>query len=378
VSIRVLHFYSTFFPDTVGGAEAAIDQICQSTLRFDVIPQVLALSHKPDVKRLSLNGYEIVRCQTQLEIASTRFSIDALMELRQMVRDVDLVHYHFPYPFADVCQLLLGVDRPYVVTYHSDIVKQKLLLKLYRPLMRKFLGGAQRIVATSPNYLASSQTLDEFRDKVCVIPLAIGEASYPPTTEHRLEKWRHLSKTFFLFVGVLRYYKGIHLLIEAVRGTDLQVVIVGDGVEAAKLRRQAAGLTNVIFLGKVSEADKIDLLSLAYAFVFPSHLRSEAFGVSLLEAALFGLPAIAFDQGTGTSFVIEDGVTGILACKLEENTSSEVASAALRVAMNTLRRDTGLKERLGDAAKRRSRTVFSEDAMGSAYSTLYRSCLTTL
>ena len=376
MSLKVLHFYSTFYPDTVGGAEAAIDQICQSTLRFGVVPRLLTLSKNPHPKTLSLNGYEVIRCKTQLEIASTRFSVPALMELRRIAEDADLIHYHFPYPFADICQVLSSTGTPYIITYHSDIVKQKLLLRFYAPLMNRFLKGAKAIVATSPNYLESSQTLQEFRDKVCVIPLAISKENYPAAEPKSFEKWKTLGSKFFLFVGVLRYYKGIHLLIEAVRGTELKVVIVGDGIEAERLKRQAQGLNNVVFVGRVSEADKIALLSMAYAFVFPSHLRSEAFGVSLLEAALFGLPAIAFDQGTGTSFVIENGVTGLLACKLTANTPSEQASAALRASMFAIECDTELRNRLGQGAKLRFQSIFSENAMGNSYADLYQSCLT--
>ena len=62
-----------------------------------------------------------------------------------------MVHYHFPWPFADLLEMIAGGSKPYIVTYHSDIVRQKLLGKYYRPLMNRFLGGAARVVATSQN-----------------------------------------------------------------------------------------------------------------------------------------------------------------------------------------------------------------------------------
>src|SRR5690606_19545518 len=115
-----------------------------------------------------------------------------------------------------------------------------------------------------------------------------------------IEAWRErLGGEFFLFVGALRYYKGLKFLVEAARQTGLPVVLAGQGQLEPGLELPA----NVTLLGAVSEADKAALLALCRAFVFPSHLRSEAFGVALLEAAFAGVAMISCEIGTGTSYV---------------------------------------------------------------------------
>jgi O-antigen biosynthesis rhamnosyltransferase len=370
--MRVLHFYSTYYPDTVGGAEAAISQICQSTSKFGVISTVMALSVSASPRRLRIDGHDVVRCKTNFEIASTRFSFSAFTTLRQLANEHDVVHYHFPWPFADFCQIALRLRNPYLVTYHSDVVKQKFLLKLYAPLMHRFLRGAAQLVATSPNYLETSDVLKTYRSKVSIIPLALSSGSYVPATLVSQQRWRTLlgDQPFFLFVGVLRYYKGLHLLIEAVRGSNLKVVIAGDGPEAYALHQQAHGLKNVVFLGRISEDDKVALLTIAYGFVFPSHLRSEAFGMSLLEAGLFGLPSICFDLGTGTTYVVEDGVSGIVAGRISNDVSGS-ASLRLRNAMNSLIADPAMARRLGSAAQTRIGAMFNVALLGKNYSRVY-------
>ena len=125
-------------------------------------------------------------------------------------------------------------------TYHSDIVRQKRLLRLYQPLMRRFLGSMNAIVATSPNHLASSEVLKRYRDKTRMIAYGLDKSIYPEPRRDRLAYWRaRIGQRFFLFVGVLRYYKGLHILLEAAAGADNPVVIVGAGPIEAELKAHA-------------------------------------------------------------------------------------------------------------------------------------------
>ena len=141
-----------------------------------------------------------------------------------------MVHYNFPNPFGDLLHFASRPSKPTVVTYHSDIVRQKSLRLFYTPLMHKFLNDVDAIVATSENYLNSSKILQIYEEKTKVIPLGIDKSDYPNPTEQRLQKWRsRLAFPFFFFVGQLRYYKGLKYLLEAIKNTDLQVVIAGDG-----------------------------------------------------------------------------------------------------------------------------------------------------
>ncbi len=190
-----------------------------------------------------------------------------------------------------------------------------MLLKLYRPLMNRFLGDVDRIVATSDNYVRTSPVLPRFSDKVDVIPLGLDEGDYPRAPATLLQSWRErFPRPFFLFVGVLRYYKGLQYLLRAAQGLAADIVIIGEGPMEAQLQNEAKALSldNVHFLGKKSDLDKAALLELCKAFVFPSHLRSEAYGLSLIEAAMFAKPMISCEIGTGTSFVNQHQVTGLV------------------------------------------------------------------
>src|SRR5690606_28155473 len=153
-----------------------------------------------------------------------------------------------------------------------------------------------------------SAVLAKFPQKTSVVPIGIPDIA-PPGASH-VESWRQkVGSGFFLFVGALRYYKGLQFLMEAARETGLPVVVAGGGDTSEWAQM---GGPSVRFVGPVSEEDKIALLELSRAFVFPSHLRSEAFGVALAEAARAGRAMISCEIGTGTSFVNLGGETGLV------------------------------------------------------------------
>ena len=313
--MRVLHFFKTYLPDSVGGIEQVIFQLCESGAQHGVEGQVLTLSADPTPPVVQLGHHEVHRARLDIQFASTGFSLSVFKQFRELAAEADVVNYHFPWPFMDLVHFASGVNKPSVVTYHSDIIRQKHLLKLYRPLMNRFLASADRIVAASPNYLHTSDVLQQFQDKTRVIPYGLNKAGYPQADNERMDHWRQkLGDKFFLFVGVMRYYKGLHILLDAVKDAPFPVVIVGSGPVEDELKEQARqlGLTNVHFLGAIPEIDKVALLKLCYGLVFPSHLRSEAFGVSLLEGAMYGKPLISSEIGTGTSYINIDQQTGIV------------------------------------------------------------------
>jgi len=313
--MRVLHFYKTSFPDTMGGVEQVINQIARGTNKLGVKTDVLSLTRERVPRTIEIDGFLAHRARLDFEIASTGFSVSVFLRFAQLVKKADVIHYHFPWPFMDVVHFACRVKKPTLVTYHSDIVRQKYLRKLYLPLKLKFLGDMSLIVATSPNYLATSDVLIHYKHKVRVIPIGLDKTTYAKPSLEKLGYWRDmLGPKFFLFVGVLRYYKGLHILIEAARGVDYPIVIVGAGPIENELKMQAAQLKlhSIHFLGQLQDEDKVALLTLCYGVLFPSHLRSEAFGISLLEGAMYGKPMISSEIGTGTTFINIADETGLV------------------------------------------------------------------
>jgi rhamnosyl/mannosyltransferase len=365
--VRVLHVYKSYFPDSQGGLEEVIRQICRNTRAEGVESRVFALSPEASPGVVSREEAEVHRFSRTAQVASCDLSFGAWRGFRQLTDWADVIHYHFPWPMGDLFHLLVRPKAPAVVTYHSDIVRQKRLLPFYRPFKRRFLRSVQSIVATSPNYFASSGVLSRYSEKVEVIPIGLEEASYPqPGVGRKAELRDKVGEGFFLFVGVLRYYKGLHILLNAVRGTDLPVVIVGSGPVEAELKDRAEmlGLKNVWFLGAVSNEDKVALIQLARAVVFPSYLRSEAFGVTLVEGAMQGRPLISTEIGTGTSYVNQDGESGLVVPPADPR--------RLREAMEKLAGDASLARRMGAGARARFESLFTGQVMGQRYAELYR------
>lgn len=368
MSLRVLHVFKLYLPDLHGGIQEVIRQLCHATSRgYGVENRVLTVAQGPGAREIALPDSLVVRCPLTLDFASTPMSIDMVGEFRRQLQWADIVHYHFPWPFGECLHLLYGRKTKSLVTYHSDIYKQRLLKILYGPIMHAFLNRVDRIVATSENYLESSTDLASHRGRCRVIPIGLDEGSYARPAPATLARWQErLGRNFFLFVGILRYYKGLHVLLAAARDARFRVVIAGTGPleRELKARAEELGLTNVVFAGYVADEDKAALFSLARALVLPSLYRSEAFGVSLLEGAMYGLPLITTEIGTGTTFVNQADQTGLVVPAGD--------AQALRMAMEQLSSDDALCATMGGAARRRFEALFTADRMGEAYFQLYR------
>lgn len=361
--MKVLHVYRTCYPETNGGVEQVIRSISEGCQKQKISSKVLTLSEQSKSPYI-LNDVEIIPVKKNIEIASNGFSIELLRVFKKLSQWADIVHFHYPWPSGDLLSLM--TNKPIVVTYHSDIVRQKLLKILYKPLETFFLKRANLIVATSPQYVESSYNLRKFRHKTEIIPLAIDENNYRQPTQDRLDFWRNkVGKDFFLFVGVLRYYKGLTYLLKAAAKINQTIIIAGDGPlrEELILEAKSLRLKNVRFLGFISEDDKTALLSLSKAFIFPSHLRSEAFGMSLLEAQLFSKPLITCDVGTGSSYVNQNERTGLI---VEPANADALANAIQKIAENS-----ELQKSFGDESHNRYKQLFTNEVQCNKYAKIY-------
>lgn len=365
--LRVLHVYRTYFPDTQGGLEEVIRQICVNTAAHGITSRVLTLSRDPQPAQLQRSEGLVIRARLSFEVASSGFSLAAFREFKKQAAWADIVHYHYPWPFADLLHLWSrGVKRS-IVTYHSDIVRQRVLRRLYAPVMNRFLSSVDRIVATSPNYFATSEVLARFAPKVEVIPIGLNEDHFPPVRETLVQRAeQRYGSNYFLFIGVLRYYKGLHILLEAAVGAPYQIVIAGSGPIERELREQALRLRldNVHFTGYIPDEEKVALLRNARGVVFPSYLRSEAFGVTLLEGSMFGKPLISTEVGSGTSHVNVDGKTGFVVMP--------GSASALRDAMDRLHNLPDLAAHMGRNARQRFQDLFTGALMGARYASAYQ------
>lgn len=371
--LKVLHFYKTYYPDTFGGIEQVIYQLSESAVKYNVESTVLSLSKRGDIDNQLIGVQRVFYAKTNFEVASTPFSLSCIKKFKELAKQADIIHYHYPFPFMDMIHFLCRINKPTVVSYHSDIVKQKFISRLYSPLMNRFLNSVDSIVAASPNYAKTSNVLQKFESKVKIIPYGLNEKSYPNVSDDKLNYWREkVGDKFFLFIGAFRYYKGLHTLLEAVHSTTLPVVIVGGGgiEQELKLKAKELNLPNVHFVGALNDEDKTALLQLCYSVVFPSHLRSEAFGITLLEGAMFGKPLISCEIGTGTTYINIHDETGIVVPPND--------SHSLRGAMEMLYDDQHLANRCGVKAYSRFKEIFTSEKMSHDYAELYRSLIVSI
>ena len=313
--MRVLHVLKTFFPDTYGGIEQVAHTLASHTTKLGIDNRVLVLT--PGKTRIDVDpsGYEIRRYHQDMYIASTGLSASFLLNFRREAAWADVLHLHFPWPFADLSYLMTGINKPSLLSYHSDVVSQVRLNQIYAPLRDRYFGKMQHILAASPGIMASSPVLQQWQHKAQLITYGIEHFEQGSLLDPAVAKWRQrFGERFFLFLGALRYYKGLHILLEALKGRDYPTVIVGKGDqhEALKAQAQTLGLKHLHFVDDVTNEDKRCIMRAAYGFVFPSHLRSEAFGIVLAEAAQQGTPMITCEIGTGTSYVNQDQETGLV------------------------------------------------------------------
>tara|TARA_A100001011_G_C14319305_1_gene849658 strand:- start:6315 stop:6887 length:573 start_codon:yes stop_codon:yes gene_type:complete len=169
--MRVLHVYKSYYPDSVGGVERSIKNIIDG-LKDKGIKSNLLTTHQ---KKKIPNQFSFKK---NFQIFRTPFSLGFFLNFKSITNNFDIIHYHHPWPFMDLVHLIHNIKKISIVTYHSDIVRQKKLNFLYRPIMNKFLSKVDKIVCSSENYLKSSRVLKKFENKTLSIPFGIKKNDY--------------------------------------------------------------------------------------------------------------------------------------------------------------------------------------------------------
>lgn len=368
--MRVVHVYKHYYP-VIGGIENHVRMLAEEQVRRGYEVTVLAASPGRRGAQQMVNGVRVVSVPRLATLWST--PICPSFPLRLRGERPDLIHLHFPYPLGEVARLALGGGTPTVLTYHADIVRQRRLLRLYDPLLRRVLQRADRIVVTSPPYLRTSPYLPPVSAKCSVVPLGIDVerfAGHGGRGDRCLrERWGIPAGAFVVgFVGRMRHYKGLdHLLRAVARLPTARLLLVGDGPLRRGLQRLSRSLGvsgRVTFAGEVSDEDLPSCYRSADLFVLPSTSRAEAFGTSLLEAMATGLPVISTEVASGTSWVNESGTTGLVVPPAD---CVELASA-----IDRLSGDPPLRARMGQAGRRRAAALFGLSSMVDGVDEAYR------
>jgi glycosyltransferase involved in cell wall biosynthesis len=370
MGVRILHIYKDYYP-VLGGMENHIKMLAEALVQRGYEVTVLVTHPTTKTHIEEINGVQVIKAGRLATVASAPLSISLPITLRR--QRPDIAHLHFPYPVGELSQLVFGRASHMVITYHSDVVRQKGLLQLYRPLLWKVLRQADRIIATSANYIESSPYLAQLRKKCTVIPLGLELERFLHTSPEQVQHIRNAyGSPLLLFVGKLRYYKGLQYLLAAMPELPCKLLVVGSGPMEAEWRSFAASLglsDRVFFLGEVSDEDLPAYYHACDIFVLPASERSEAFGTVQVEAMSSGRPVVSTELGTGTSFVNVHGQTGLVVPPRDP--------AALRTAILTLLQDEQRRREMGLRARQRAVSEFSLQTMVDRITSLYNEVLST-
>jgi rhamnosyl/mannosyltransferase len=373
--MKILHLYKDYTP-VLGGIENHIRVLAEGQARRGHDVTVLAANRGWRASTETIGGVKVVLVPRLGTIASTPICPSLVGWLWRL--DADITHLHFPHPPGEVAHLLVGRAAGMVLTYHADIVRQRHLLRLYEPLLRRVLGRANRILVTSPAYVESSRHLRDVRDKCTVVPIGIDVGHFgdrPGQTRAALRaRWGlPADRPVAVFVGRLRYYKGLHYLLRALPLVpDVHLLLVGGGPLWDSTRALAAALgvaDRVVFTGDVDDGDLPACYAAGDLFVLPSHTRAEAFGTSIVEAMAAGVPVVSTEIQTGTSWVNQDGVTGLVIPPCDPH--------AIARAIAALVADPARREAMGRAGRARARQMFEASTMVEAVEAVYREVLRT-
>lgn len=370
--MRVLQI-SNFYPPWMGGIQTVAWELTEGLNRAGVPTDVLcANSTSRTVHELSATGYRITRAGNWGLFLSAAIAPAMLRLLREWRTDYDVFHVHMPNPIA---ALALYGARPVgkvVVHWHSDVVRQRRALRFYEPLQSWLLARADAIVATSPNYLESSEALKPWRGKGQVIPIGISPLPAASAALSAAEIRHRVGGRRIVFaLGRMIPYKGFDVLIDAAASLPPGCIVLlgGDGplFEVHRRRIAAAGLSErVQMLGHVPPEHLPSYYEACDVFCLPSVVRSEAFGVCMVEAMAAGKPVVATDiAGSGVPWVNVHGSTGLIVPPGD--------TAALAEALRTLLEEPARARIMGEAARLRYREVLTAEAMVRSVVEMYRS-----
>jgi glycosyltransferase involved in cell wall biosynthesis len=364
--MRIVQTNKAYFPK-VGGIETTITNLSEGLIkRSNVSVKVLTCNDQRSTEyvKKKLNGVEITYLPTFGFVASLPISVAYMKSLSRL--DGDILHVHEPFPWADLSYLfskkIRSNFRKLVVSWHSDIVRQKWALSFYRPYIHKFLKMADKILVSNNNLIENSDYLPEYKAKCEVIPLG-AKLDWVNNSSNRTDRVKKIkneySSPLILFVGRLVYYKGIQYLIDAINQVpNVLLVIIGSGPLKKELMNQIQNLNLEKRIHLLPEVDEESLHSFYEAcdiFVLPSVEKSETYGIVQIEAMACGKPVICTELKTGTTFINQNGTTGLVVPPRD--------SKALAEAINRLANNGSLRDELGKNARQRALNELTAEKM---------------
>ena len=377
--MNVLHF-GRFYDANYGGLERVVGLLLKGLSNSTRVVNLVA-NDRARADTLEVDGYRVVRAPSLGLVAGTPLCPTMPLWARRLDRQCrfDIAHLHFPDPMSHLAAATLPPHVRLVISWHSDIVRQRWLFKLYRPYLDRILARAHAVIAATPKHFSSSTQLGACTEpeRLHVVPYGIDFAPYddPNAVVGGASLKRRWGSRFAIFaVGRHVYYKGLDHLIRAMVGiaSDAVLVVGGTGPLSRSLQKLAVDLGlggRVIFPGRIPEAELPAYYHAADVFCLPSVERSEAFGLVQVEAMACRKPVVSCELGNGVSYVNRHGVTGFVVPPRDER--------ALGIAINRLLEDHALRAKMGEAGYVRATTEFAQQRMVRETLAVYRTVMST-
>ncbi|MGX2983498.1 glycosyltransferase [Helicobacter sp. 23-1045] len=361
--MRVLQL-GKFFPPDIGGIETIMSDITISLNNRKITCDVLCSNSKPKYSEQILHcGAKIMRCASFGKIASTAIAPQMIFKLRKIIANYDIIHLHLPDPMANLALFLANhKGKKVIIHWHSDIVRQKILLKLYAPLQNALLKRADKIIATSPKYIEYSPLLQRFSHKVVAIPIGTHSSFRSDIYDAKAS----FEKKSIFALGRMVHYKGFEYLIEAMKFLpEFHLFIAGGGDKKESLEGLIKELDlerQITLLGEIDNRCRIYHYNTNSIFVLPSINRSEAFGVVQIEAMSCKMPVISTNiKGSGVPWVNKDGESGVV---VPLGDGRAIADAVLRIMSDY--------KKFSEGAQRRYLQCFTLEKMIDEIIALYK------
>jgi glycosyltransferase involved in cell wall biosynthesis len=372
--LKICHL-GKYYPPAAGGIETNVRILARAQAELGLDVSVLCVNHRRGPTSEESDGpVGVTRVRRSVRV--DKFDVCPGLTAKLSAVQADVLHLHVPNPTMIMALLASRHPAPVVVTYQSDVIRQRIRAFLFRPFERLAYRRVQVIAQTSPLYAAGSRFLRPYGDRMDVLPNGIDLQPYlEPSAEHLAEARKIKARypgPLWLGCGRMVYYKGFPNALKAMPHAPGTLLLVGGGPLREGLERQAVELgvsDRVVFLGNLPHyLNIIPYYLAADAFWFPSNARSEGFGIVQVEAMASGCPVI-------NAAIPHSGVTWVSRHEQEGLTVPMNDPRALAAAARRMVDEPGLRDRLVPAARARAIAEFDHLAMARQSVEIYRRVL---
>lgn len=307
----------------VGGIETVVDSLSDGLSYFFQVSKIAANNSFKTVTEQKANYLEISVPLMGL-LARTPLCPTLAYHIKRLHQNFrfSIVHLHFPNPMAHFASLVLPSSVKRVISWHSDVIQQKRLLKIYQPFVNHLLEKTSAIIV-STSYLAEKSlqlTVARRRNIIKIVPYGVAFDYF--LANIYAEKIRCIRQQFtncFILFALGRHvaYKGFYYLIEAMiyLPANLILLLGGNGPLTPVLKRQVKKLkleNQVFFLGEIERGELPVYYHACDVFCLPSINQNEAFGMVQLEAMACAKPVVSCDLARAGTDINQDGITGFV------------------------------------------------------------------